>query len=180
MANAGLLISYCVLSATLVLAGIACWENWHFRPVMVMRDSPAAMAAMQPQVVDAVVIGENEDEHELSGQRYSTVTIRGKACRLAGHGGSFSYKLKVLPQESMKLNCRYSGEETRGRTFDIAVDDQIIATQTLTAFAPGHFVDMEYKIPAGLTRGKTEVKVEFRAHAGKVAGELYGCQMLKS
>jgi hypothetical protein len=63
--------------------------------------------------------------------------------------------------------------------FDIAVDNQIIATQDLKSIAPGHFVDMEYKIPASLTRGKTQVKVEFQALAGKTAGGLYGCQMLK-
>jgi len=87
--------------------------------------------------------------------------------------------MKVLPQEAMRLNCRYSGDETKGHVFDIAVDDQIIATQNLTTLAPGHVVDLEYKIPAGLTRGKTEVKVEFVAHAGMTAGGLYGCQMLK-
>ena len=53
------------------------------------------------------------------------------------------------------------------------------ATQSLTALAPGHFVDMEYKIPASLTVGKTVVKVEFQAHAGMTAGGLYGCQILK-
>ena len=87
--------------------------------------------------------------------------------------------MKVLPDEAMTLNCRYWGGERKGHEFDIAVDNQIIATQNLTAIAPGHFVDMEYKIPAGLTRGKTEVKVEFQAHAGMTAGGLYGCQMLK-
>jgi len=30
MANAGLLISYCVLMATLAVAGIFFWEHWHF------------------------------------------------------------------------------------------------------------------------------------------------------
>jgi hypothetical protein len=179
MAGAGLLISYCVLMATLALAGIACLERWHFRPVMVMRESPGAMAALQPRIVDEVVIGGNEDDHEMDGQRDSTKTNLGKTCRIATYGGSFSYQLKVLPQELMTLNCSYSGDETRGHLFDIAVDNQIIATQGLTAIAPGHFVDIEYKIPAGLTRGKTEVKVEFKAHPGMIVGGLYGCQMLR-
>lgn len=179
MAGAGLLISYCVLMATLVLAGIACLERQHFRPVMVMRESPAAMTAMQQRIVDEVVIGGNEDDHEVEGQRDSTDMNTGKPFRLATYGGSFSYQMKVLPQELMTLNCRYSGDETMGHLFDIAVDNRIIATQSLTAIAPGHFVDMEYKIPAGLTRGKTQVKVEFKAHPGMIVGGLYGCQMLK-
>ena len=87
--------------------------------------------------------------------------------------------MKILPHEAMTLNCRYWGGERKDHLFDIAVDNQIIATQDLKSIAPGHFVDLEYKIPASLTRGKTEVKVEFQAHAGKTAGGLYGCQMLK-
>jgi len=179
MANAGLVISYCVLIATLALAGIACLEHWHFSPVMVMRESPAALSALQPRIVDEVVIGENEEDHELDGQKVSTTSNQGKACRLANSGGTFSYQMKVLPQEAMRLNCRYSGDETKGHVFDIAVDDQIIATQNLTTIAPGHFVDIEYRIPAGLTHGKTEVKVEFAAHPRMMAGGLYGCQILK-
>jgi hypothetical protein len=79
----------------------------------------------------------------------------------------------------MTLNCRFWGGERKDHVFDVAVDNQIIATQDLKSLAPGHFVDMEYKIPAGLTRGKTQVKVEFQAHAGMTAGGLYGCQMLE-
>ena len=179
MANAGLLISYCVLMATLAVAGIFLLEHWHFSPVKVMRESPEAIAAMQPRVVDEVIIGENEDDHDVDGQMHFMTANKGKPYRSATRGGSFSYTMKVLPHEAMTLNCRYWGGEKKGHVFDIAVDDQIIATQNLTAIAPGHFVDMEYKIPASLTRGKTQVKVEFQAHAGMTAGGLYGCQMLK-
>jgi len=178
-ANAGLLISYCVLMATVTVAGTFLLEQWRFTPVKVMRDSPEAIAAMQPRVVDEVVIGENEDDHDMDGQMFSMSANNGKPFRSAIRGGSFSYTMKVLPQEAMTLNCRYSGGEKKGHVFDIAVDDQIIATQNLTEIAPGQFFDMEYKIPAGLTRGKTEVKVEFQAHTGMTAGGLYGCQMLK-
>jgi Domain of unknown function (DUF4190) len=179
MANAGLLISYCVLMATVAVAGTFLLEHWHFRPVMVLRESPEAVAAIQPRMVDEVIIGENEDDHDMEGQMYSLTPNKGKSYRSALRGGSFGYTMKVLPHEAMTLNCRYSGSESKGHIFDVAVDDQIIATQNLTAIAPGHLVDMEYKIPESLTRGKTEVKVEFQAHAGLTAGGLYGCQTLK-
>jgi hypothetical protein len=179
VASAGLLISYCVLMATLGTAGIFFLAHWHFSPVKVLRVSPAAVAAMQPRVVDEVIVGENEDDHDMDGQMLSMMSNNGKTARVALRGGSFSYTMKVLPREAMTLNCRYWGGEKRDHVFDIAVDDQIIAAQNLAALAPGHFVDMEYKIPASLTRGKTQVKVEFQALAGKTAGGLYGCQMLK-
>jgi DNA-directed RNA polymerase subunit RPC12/RpoP len=179
MANAGLLISYCVLIATLAVAGTFLLAHWHFSPVKVMRESPEAIAAIQPRVVDEVIIRENEDDHDVDGQMLSAGTSNGKPYRSAVRGGSFSYTMKVLPHEAMTLNCRYWGGEKKDHVFDIAVDDQIIATQNLTAIAPGHFVDMEYKIPASLTRGKDKVKVEFQAQAGKTAGGVYGCQILK-
>jgi len=179
MANAGLLISYCVLMATLALSGTFLLERWHDSPVKVMRESPEAIAAIQPWVVDEVIIGENEDDHDVDGQMHSTTANKGKPYHSATRGGSFSYMMKVLPNQAMTLNCRYWGGETKGHVFDIAVDGQIIATQNLTAIAPGHFFDMEYKIPTSLTSGKTQVKVEFQARAGMTAGGLYGCQMLK-
>jgi hypothetical protein len=179
MAKAGLLISYCMLMATVGTAGIFFLAHWHFNPVKVMRESPGAIAAMQPRVVDEVIVGENEDDHDMDGQMPAMMSNNGKTARVALRGGSFSYTMKVLPHEAMTLNCRYWGGEKKDHVFDIAVDNQIIATQDLKSIAPGHFVDMEYKIPASLTRGKTQVKVEFQALAGKTAGGLYGCQMLK-
>ena len=179
MANAGLFISYCVLTAMLATAGTFAIEQRLHGPVMVIRNTPEAIAAMQPRVVDEVVIGENEEDHDMGGMRISQGINRGKEYRCATHGGSFSYMLRVLPDQPMTLNCRYWGGERKQHVFDIAVDNQIIATQSLPGLAPGLFVDMEYKIPASLTRGKTEAKVEFRAHAGMTAGELFGCEMLK-
>ncbi len=179
MANAGLLISYCVLMAMLAVAGIALLEQWHYHPVKVIRESPDALAALQPRVVDEVIMGDNEDDHDVDGQMDYTTENKGKSYHSATRGGSFSYMMKVLPDEAMTLNCRYWGSENKTHVFDVAVDDQVIATQNLTALAPGHYVDVEYKIPAGLTRGKSQVKVEFQAHAGMTAGGLYGCQILK-
>ena len=179
MANAGLLISYSVLVATLTLAGIFLLEHWYNHPVKVLRESPTALTALQWRVVDEVIMGENEDDHDVEGQMHHTTTSKGKPCHITNRGGSFNYTMKVLPDRKMTLNCRYSGDEKKNHEFDIAVDDQIIATQNLMAIAPDHFVDVEYKIPASLTRGKTQVKVEFLAHTGKMAGALYGCQILK-
>ncbi len=178
MANAGLLISYCVLIAMLALTGTCLLEQRSSRPVKTLRESPDAIAALQPRVVDEVIISENEDDHDVDGEMDYTAEDNGKAYHCATRGGYFEYAMKVLPDQAMTLNCRYWGGERKDHVFDIAVDDQIIATQNLTAIAPGHYVDMEYKIPASLTRGKTQVTVEFQAHAGMTAGGLYGCEIL--
>jgi len=74
--------------------------------------------------------------------------------------------------------CTQWGSDRR-RTFDILVDGQKIATQTLNANKPNEFFDEEYKIPAELTRGKDKVTVKFQAQPGGVAGGVFGCVMLK-
>ena len=180
MANAGLAISYCVLLAMAALAGTALLEQWSHRPVKVILASPDAAAATPSQVVDEMTVGENDDDHDMNGNQDYTGNGNGKSFHSANRGGEFSYTMKVLPDQPMELNCLYWGGENKGHIFDIAVDDQIIATQDITTLAPGHFVDMKYRIPAGLTHGKNQVKVEFQAHPRMTAGGLYGCQMCEN
>ena len=179
MANAGLIISYCVLLATL-FGGIT-WlgVRWHFHPVHTVRQSADAVAAPSYRVVDEIVIDETEEDHEMEGRMTGKSVVAGKTGRTASRGGGFSYTMRVLPNEDMSLNCRYWGSEHKGHTFDIAVDGQIISTVALNMDAPEKFFDVEYKIPSSLTRGKDSVTVEFQAHPNLVAGALYGCQMLK-
>lgn len=177
IANAGLLISYFVIAAAFLFAIISLAVQWHFHPVRVIRPSLEAAAAADYRIVDEVVINETEEDHELGSQNSSLTSD--KKGRRAPRGGSFSYVMKVLPHEPMILSCRYSGDEPKGREFDIAVDDQIIATQTLNHNETGKFFDEQYNIPAALTGGKTEVTVEFQGRPGMVAGTLYGCQILK-
>ena len=71
VASAGLLISYCVLMATVAMAGIFFLEQWHYSPVKVMRESPKAIAAMQSRIVDEVIANESEDDHDVDGQMLS-------------------------------------------------------------------------------------------------------------
>lgn len=179
MAAGGLLISYSMLAASLAVMGFALLVHLYYRPVMVERESAESLSALHFRTLDEVIMDENEDDHDVDGQMHSTNPNNGKPFHSATRGGSFSYIMKVLSDRAMTLNCRYWGGEQKGHVFDIAVDNQIIATQNLTALAPGHYVDMEYKIPTALTRGKTQVKVEFQAHPGMTAGGLYACETLK-
>ena len=59
------------------------------------------------------------------------------------------------------------------------MDGEKIATQKLNRDRSGKFLDVEYKIPTKLTRGKKMVTVKFQAHPKSVAGGVFGCVMLK-
>jgi photosystem II stability/assembly factor-like uncharacterized protein len=133
------------------------------------------------RTIDSVAIGNEADEgkHNFQGDQSKTGPFGGRHWRDARRGGWFSYDLKVLPDQPATLVCTYWGSDVR-KTFDILVDGQKIATQTLSGSKPGKFFDVEYKIPAGLTRGKDKVAVKFEAQPGGVAGGVLGCMMLKA
>jgi len=182
MANAGLIISYLVLTIVLVSAGTLFVVQSHFHPITVVRESPQELAALQPRVIDEVVPDQSsnaEEQHHVSGSRASVAPFGNKFRRRAGPGGSFSYEMKALPDKPMSINCRYWGSEQPGPLFDVAVDNQIIGTQELVYNYPGHYFDVEYKIPASLTRGKNQIRVEFQGHSGRPAGPVFAVQTLR-
>ena len=150
-------------------------------PKIVLRESADAQAALQPRIVDAITTGSpaSEAAHRLGGRALCTGSFMGKAWRGAFPGGTIIVTMKVLPDRPMVLNCHYWGSEEAPRVFDILVQEEVIATQTLEYNVPGHFFDVEYKIPENLTRGRSEVQLEFRGHPGAGTGGFFGIQMLK-
>jgi hypothetical protein len=164
----------------LLFLGVAVFTQHYLAPRIVVRESQAELDALKSRIVDEVLIGRpSEQEHQLHGKYMQAGPFNGRFWRAAIAGGSIIYVMKVLPDQPMSLNCRYWGGEQRGRTFDLCIDDKVIATQDLDYNVPGHFFDAEYRIPRSLTSGKTEVTVKFQAHPGVAAGGLFGCQILK-
>ncbi|HEY3860436.1 MAG TPA: beta-L-arabinofuranosidase domain-containing protein [Verrucomicrobiae bacterium] len=92
----------------------------------------------------------------------------------------FSFDLPVDPAHPMTLVCTYYADEWRKRTFDILVDGQKLADQTIEARGDSKFYDVEYKIPAGLINGKTKVTIRFAATEGNEIGAVYGIRTLRA
>lgn len=180
-ATLGLKISCAGLALLLLGVGGITAAKHYFAPKIVIRETQADLDALKPRIVDEVFTGmeASEQEHNMNGKNMLAGPFNGKFWRSAIAGGSISYDMKVLPDQAMSLNCRYWGGEQAGRTFDICIDDNVIAVQNLEFNVPGHFFDAEYKIPRNLTRGATKVTVTFQAHSGLAAGGLFGCQILK-
>ncbi|MGD0091209.1 MAG: beta-L-arabinofuranosidase domain-containing protein [Planctomycetota bacterium] len=135
---------------------------------------------LERRIVDAVHPGEQQSEtdHKRQGERDGSGTHQGRKWRHAPDGGWFSYELKVLPDQPMSLLCTYWGSDS-GRTFDVLVDTEKVATQTLENCKPGEFFDVECALPEQLTKGKERVTVKFQGHPGNTAGGVFGCMMLK-
>ena len=116
---------------------------------------------LERRTLDAVDIDseQSENEHGFKGENSTKGYFEGKRTREARNGW-FSYDLKVLPDQPMILVCTFVGGFGRSRPFDVFADGEKIATQTLEA-APAELVDVEYKLPDQLTRGKQRVTVKF-------------------
>jgi len=140
----------------------------------------ARKRAVEARLVDRVSTGEagSEKEHNLQAEKSESGELRGERLRHAFDGGWFSYDLRVLPDRPMVLLAKYWGSDT-GRTFDILIDGGKIATQTVNVNFPGDFFEVEYKIPADLTRGKDKVTVRYEAPPDGTAGGLYGLAVLR-
>jgi uncharacterized protein len=69
------------------------------------------------------------------------------------------------------LVCAYRGSEGRRRVFDVLVDEQKLATETLEHH-PTEQRDREYTIPESLTRGKDGVTIRFQAQTDTTAGAV--------
>jgi hypothetical protein len=132
----------------------------------------AARAARHKEIesrsLDEVSAGvmQSERDHNYQGERAN----QGGRFREA-RDGWFSYELKVAPDKPMTLACTYRGSEGRLRAFDILVDGEKIASQTLEIH-PTELFDYEYPIPEALTRGKQHIVVKFQAQAEATAGAL--------
>jgi len=123
--------------------------------------------------VDAVNINDQQSErdHNLQGQGMIDGDFEGKRWR-AARNGWFSFDLKSAPDKPVTLVCTYRGSEGRPRSFDVLVDGEKIATQTLEIH-PGELFDFEYPLPEQLTRGKERITVKFQSRPNAMAGSVF-------
>ena len=131
--------------------------------------------------IDTVSIGNrpSEEAHAFEGEKTRSGSHLGRGWRDSTDGGFFSYSLAVLPDQPAILRLTYWGSDSGRRTFDILVDGEKIATQTLNRDKPNEFFDVDHKLPVELTRGKSKVTVKFQGHPGNMTGGVFGLSMLK-
>lgn len=140
-----------------------------------------AQREREARTVDRVKLGveASENAHHQKDKNTRTGRTHNRHWRKAEDGGWFSYRMRVLPGTPMNLACTYRGGDEGERTFDILVDGNRIATETLDGEESGTFFVTEYSIPKHITAQAQKVTVRFEAHDGKTAGPVYGVAILR-
>lgn len=158
------------------------WELTTREEIAARREKLAAAerakAAREAATVDQVSAGEQqpEVEHDLKGEGMETGVHNGRHWR---HGAWFQYTLDSRGEKELDLEVTYWGGDA-GRTFDILVNDTVIATQELTAENPSDFIRKRYPIAAELVKVASDGKltVKFAAKTW-VAGGVYEIRLMK-
>ncbi len=128
--------------------------------------------------LDKVEIGDakSEKDHALKGSSTASGQHAGRQWRHAQDGGWFSYRLKVRPDGQNTLVCTYWGSDSGARMFDVLVEGEKVATQTLNGNRPEKFFEVEYKLPIGLTQGKENILSGFKATRATTRAESSGAR----
>jgi DUF1680 family protein len=134
--------------------------------------SEAHRKELERRTVDWIAIGDDKSEvdHGFQGESTDAGDFYDRRWRAAR--GWFSYNLKIVPGKPVTLACTYRGSEGHAREFDLLVDGEKIASQSMQNH-PGEFFDFEYPLPESLTQGKQLITVRFQAHPDVMTGSVF-------
>ncbi len=132
---------------------------------------------IERRTVDAVIVNEpkSEQDHAFKGDGTTEGYVEGRRWR-AARNGWFSYEIKGS-DKPLKLVCTYRGAAGRRPTFDIYVDGEKIASESL-AYHPTETFDVEYVLPESLTRGKDRLTVKFQAQPNSATGAVLDVRLV--
>jgi len=143
-------------AATLLLALSACL----FATAALRRDR---------RVVDVAEAGDPRSEatHGFEGHEAIVGLADGKPFRQAT--GWMHYSLATFDDTEVTIAGTFVGLDSSGRgvsrSYDVVVDDRLIASRTFTA-PPGVQSVVEFAVPFTLTRGRTHIAIVIRARGG--------------
>ncbi|MCX6253265.1 MAG: glycoside hydrolase family 127 protein [Bacteroidia bacterium] len=130
--------------------------------------------------IDFVQPGEMQPErnHNFKGEKTTSGSFKERANR-ESRGGWFSFDLKVNPVAANALVIDYWGGFPGAKTFDILVNNIVIASENITNKKDGQFISIQYDIPKAISKGKFKVTVKLQAHPGNMAGPVFGIKTIR-
>ena len=140
-----------------------------------------AKKQLEASTIDFFQPGEMQPErnHNFRDSKTWTGENKNRKFREVDRGGWFSCEMKINRNEPANLVVEYWGGYTGSKTFDILVNETIIATENISNKKPGEFLDVTYEIPENLLSGKNKITVKFVPHQGHRAGPVFGVRTVK-
>lgn len=138
--------------------------------------------ALDRRTIDAIATGQQQPEadHSVKVSNSFTGTFNNEYYRDARDGGYFSYQMATKGLTNLSLMVRYWGNEGGSRTFDILIDNQVVATENISGkWNKSSFMNVEYPIPATLLQNKSVITVTFKGKSGNFAGGVFYLRLLK-
>ncbi len=138
------------------------------------------ISRIKAATIDYVQPGEMQPErdHNFRGEKTTPGTFKERTNR-ESRSGWFSFDMKIKPDVPVSLVAEYWGGFPGAKTFDILVNDKIIATENISGKKEGQFINVQYDIPENMTKGKSRLTIKFQAHAGNTAGPVFGIRTIK-
>jgi hypothetical protein len=138
------------------------------------------MIKIREATIDFVQPGEMQPErnHNFKGEKTTPGRFKERPNR-ESRSGWFSFDMKVNPYTSSALIAEYWGGFPGAKTFDILVNDRLIATENTSGIKDGQFVNIQYDIPEEISGGRSKVTVKFMAHPGNTAGPVFSVRTIK-
>lgn len=134
---------------------------------------------IKESTIDFVQPGEMQPErnHNFQGEKTTPGIFKERANR-ESRSGWFSFDMKIKPDQALALVVGYWGGFPGAKTFDIQVNDRVIATENISGKKEGQFITVQYDIPEELSKGRSKVTVKFVAHPRNTAGPVFGVRTI--
>lgn len=138
------------------------------------------MKKIKAAEIDFVQTGEMQPErnHNFKGEKTSAGAFNGRPNR-ESRNGWFSYNMKITADAPVALVVDYWGGFPGSKTFDILINDKIIATENISNKKDGQFISVQYDIPEDISRGRFNITVKFQAQEKNTAGPIFGVRTIR-
>ncbi len=142
----------------------------------------AEKAAIDARTLDLVHggVAEEESAHGLQDAGSDSGWLEGRRYRAARWRGSFTYALRAGAHPPAQLRVTYWGGESRRHRFEVLVDGEVIATQTLFDDLPGEPFAVDYPLPERMRRGQEPLRVTFRPLSAGSVGAVFEVRLLRA
>ncbi len=156
--------------------GTAEWEQ---RAAEIAREREA-QARLEAATIAYAQPGEMQPERDFNQQGENTRPDRVMGRPGRRGTGWFSFDLPVAVGEPTTLVVTYSSDEWRKRTFDLLVDGEKLASETVERNGEPRFYDVSYPLPPALTAGKARVTLRFQATQNNELAAVFGLRTVRS